>query len=85
MEKNKKNVIYVNDDFYEMCNERQRNKILMIAENKFNDRNTAEKWMQSSNEALQIWPDIILGTYKGYCMVLDAIKNERSDWGENIV
>lgn len=82
---NDKKIIHVNDNFYELCNERQRNKILMIAEKKFNNRDIAEKWMQTNNDILQIWPDIMLGTHNGYCMVLKAIKSERSDWGKNIV
>lgn len=84
MEKNK-NIIYVKDTFYKRCNQRQRNKILMIAEEKFKSRDIAEKWMQTNNDILQIWPDILLGTHNGYCMVLNAIKHEKSDWGvENV-
>lgn len=84
MEKNK-NIIYVNDNFYDICNERQRNKILMIAEKRFKSRDIAEQWMQTNNDILQIWPDIMLGTYPGYCLVLNAISREKIDWSRDEV
>lgn len=74
------NVIYVNDDFYGLSIDKQRLKIIKVGLSKFKSLDKAEAWLDIDHHVLGNRPEFLLGTYKGYCLVLDAIIKEKQDW-----
>lgn len=75
-----KNIIFVNDNFYTICRERQRNKVLNFATSKFNSRQKAEMWLDHDNPKIGNRAECMFGIYKGYCNVVYAIVNESHEW-----
>jgi len=68
------NIINVDNKFQQQAINRRRGKIILAAYKTFRDWNYVSQWLSTYSYELEGWPDELLETYCGYCLVIKSLE-----------
>jgi len=68
------NIIYIDYKFHKLTFERRRRKLILVAYKTFQDWDQVSKWLSTYDYELEGWPDELIDTYSGYCLVIKALE-----------